>query len=184
MQQLKIDGKVTDLYAVSVPKEAYDYSLYFTNFTKKDIDNFWWISYRFLKTGIPFEDLANKGICTNIPSFEKIEILGEVTNGSVSFDVSSYIICLGEFDNNLWYMDYSKGEYDDSMGVDTKEKSFYSLLAANGIYFENPVIKPIQEYGHDIDKYYNEVKHWQYYESKLVDKIIIIKKVDPNHGND
>lgn len=176
MTQLKIDGKGTDLYAVKVPKDAYDYSLFYT---KKDTDNFWWISYRFLKTGIEFEDLANKAICTHIISTEKIEILGEITKDVVGFDLTKYIICLGEFDNDLWYMDYTKGEDDDSMAVDTKEKSFYSLLAANGVHFVNPIKKP-NNYNTlnpaPIPYFSETMEEWQSYESNLVEKVIILKQ--------
>jgi hypothetical protein len=115
-----------------------------------------------------------------IPSFDW-QILGEVTKDSISFDPDPILI----FYAFNGYKDYlAKSEFQHFSEQQSNE-SFYSLLAANGVYFVNPISYP--EIHHSFDGCENPtedmicptwISEWQSYENKLVEKVLIIKKTD------
>ena len=117
------------------------------------------------------------------------ELLGEVTADSISFDVEPYVESKNikeSFNDYLTkcFVDYTKvNKY-----FTDKDESFYSLLQSKEIYFVNPIEKPekyvpissnpTEELRIDAQECYKkDFLEWQEAESKLVDKVVIIKKV-------
>ena len=117
--------------------------------------------------------IAVDGIDKTVNISGKYKELGIVTKGKIGFDVEPYVE--GKIVPNLrcsLYKNYQLSvdnlDYFDKI---FKEESFYSLLAANGIYFENPLgEKPNYNqynYQDDEEKYFkNDISEWQSYEEK------------------
>lgn len=96
-----------------------------------------------------------------IPIEEKgvFELLGEVTADSISKELEGFL-----------KYEFSWCEYE-----------FRSLLQSKGIYFVNPIEKPkvtnLESSFFEMQVDFNQEKEWQEAESKLVEKVVIIKKV-------
>lgn len=120
----------------------------------------------------------------------KWEILGIVTKDKISFDVEPYVKKGGLGT----YKDYSYVDKElDEVGLfnaliqmrfKTPQESFYSLLAANGLYFINPLVEPQRspEYYSTLtwqqeDKADKDLREWQQAEDNLVKKLLILKKI-------
>lgn len=139
------------LYGVVVPKECDDYEI----LRSQDNFNLRQLHYQSdFWNGLPNYDRINLGE-------SDFELLGEVMADSISKELK----------------DFLKYEYSWC------EDEFRSLLQSNGIYFENPIEKPNvnDDYWRDAngftDEYMDEISRWQEAESKLVEKVVIIKKV-------
>lgn len=156
-----------DTYAILMPLDA-------ANFRIDNIDNT--LFYRCNFYGIP-----EIGRIKQLPH-GNWQILGEVTKDSISFNVEKYI---DNFivRNNKYYKNYLpfKGiDFKDAIdhSFKTANDSFYSLLAANGVYFENPkghkptILSRINKHLLEMD-----LESWQSYQDKLVGKVLIIQKV-------
>lgn len=109
------------------------------------------------------------------------QILGEVSKDSISFDVSNLVENDGS--NFLDYIPFRGHLWNY---FDNQNDSFYSLLAANGVYFVNPMAKPKEDdympnddfTKKQQDNYWQAYNHWQSFEDKLVEKVLIIQKVN------
>jgi len=100
------------------------------------------------------------------------EIIGEVTDTEISFDVE---LPNKNFVGRTVYKDFNNPE---SGFFETKEKSFRSLLRFNEIYFKNPMGKTPNILRDSENSWTSEqYKEWQSYESKLIKgKLIILKQ--------
>jgi hypothetical protein len=95
----------------------------------------------------------------------KFNVLGEVTKDKIGFDVKPY-----------------SDKYNTGFYREHKEKSFYYLLAANGLYFENPEgeLYPYRFAESDgtlqtLDWHRNK---WKEFEDKLIKgKLLILEKL-------
>lgn len=106
-------------------------------------------------------------ICYSINSLRQIDtiplppgnwqILGEVTSNSATFDIGPLI-------------------GGNTMSAKHNIESFYSLLAADGVYFENPASHPVDIEPQQRSHYDKIVERWQSFEGKLVEKVLIIQK--------
>jgi hypothetical protein len=153
--------KPTNLLAADFPANA-------LNFKTASIDTNW-IFYTL--EGLVKKTLLPKG---------NYKILGEVTKDKIGFDVEPYL------DSNIISM-YGVKDYKDYIDSGNRyqqsSKSFYSLLAANGIYFYNPMEKPdlSDANGRQYDKSINEDNEWAKYRSfednLIKGKLLIIEKI-------
>jgi len=118
----------TNLIAVEVPKDA----IRIKKFDLKEHDD--------EETGFSLEWLiqGNSFYDAKLIPFD-FEILGEVTDTEVSFDVEPYLKNDTVFINGMHrfrtYTDLPSGNTFD------KNESFRSLLQSNGLYFKNPMGK-------------------------------------------
>jgi len=98
----------------------------------------------------------------------KFKILGTVIKDKIEFDVEPYVDKL----NGGSYADYEHGGNALKIRNLNKEESFYSLLAANGLYFENPM-----------DAWYTyttkeDCDKWQSLEDNIITgKLLILEKL-------
>ena len=161
--------KDTNLIAVEVPTDASDYRI---------LNNIL-LNFESVDTNLIF--LHSK--CD--------KILGETTKDKIGFDCEFYVEKYAwedspDYGEKYAYRDYVDGEETDNywdmypFDVDEINKSFYSRLAANGIYFENPLGYPQFDIKNESD--FNEVADfhtkWQSYEDKIVKgKLLIIEKI-------
>lgn len=163
---MKKELKPTNLIAVEVPKSAMKYILASYN------NNGYYSNDLYYATT---ESLFNN-VC--FPASEsKIKILGEVTKDKIGFDVEPYVEKL----NGGSYADYEHGGNVLKIRSLNKEESFYSLLAANGLYFENPEGKsyPYRFAESDgtlqtLDWHRNKWKEFE--ESLIKGKLLILEK--------
>ena len=159
--QLKHNGEDTNLLAVVVPKDASDFNLL-------PLDN-------------EYTQLIYQTDSDNAPSplfdIRQYEILGLITKDSVGFDANKLGYCLS-----------IKGEFlPASLGHtrDIFEHRVRSLLAANGLVWENAIPMPKQKetligvWVWDMDRYFKELTAWQSAQSNLLGEqnILIIKKL-------
>ena len=163
------NGSPTGMYAIPVEKDAYD----FCNMGHNNI------VYKQSEYCAP----------TTKPIGWHFEILGSCTAEGADFDVEPYVEAIGYDDltqtPGAWiFRNYT----DDKKGVWNPKESFFSLLAFNEVYFENPLgEKPIRttpfmgagNYSenqiYEIADHLRELKAWQSAQSKVVDKVVIIK---------
>lgn len=165
--------KQTNLIAVEVPKSAMKYILASYN------NNGYYSNDLYYATT---ESLFNN-VC--FPASEsKIKILGEVTKDKIGFDFEPYVGKELKSVGYVW-MDYTLYDFEDTdkgnvvvyeekrpYKFDEAEDSFYSLLVANGLYFENPM-----------DAWYTytteeDCDKWQQIEDNLIKgKILILEKL-------
>jgi len=170
--------KLTEnIYAVVVPKDSIQYKV-----ETLDADE----DYEAM-TVLIFDNLDY----IQLP-LGKYELLGEVTADEITFDCEPYVEknhFVSMFDGKETH-NYKNYLYPNYMCLDAKE-SLYSLLQSKEIYFVNPIEKPNGEdyyydsqvsfdeveTNYDLESYKSDLAKWQEYESKVVEKVIIIKKV-------
>lgn len=148
----------TELYAIEVPKDAKLIKIVRSK-----------LKYFTHKTGHIKVELPNSDL----------EILGEVTAGEISFDVEIHLN-KDEETNSFPFFENREGK--NAICFD-KEKSFRSLLSANGLYFENKIRKPKAD-DYDYYEYYltnlfeQDFSRWAEFENNLIKgKLIILKKI-------
>jgi hypothetical protein len=112
----------------------------------------------------------------------KYKIVGEVTKDNIGFDVEPYV----DKYNNGAYRDYKDNypfypDFNTPNICLTNEESFYSLLAANGLYFENPLDWEKKAYlfkGSENSWGQNDLDRWQSFEDKLIKgKLLILERI-------
>lgn len=155
--------KPTNLIAVEVPKYASDFFLI-------KPANYFHINYELPEyhSGVAlfYNDFGGK---CNYPT--KIKILGEVTKDKIGFDVEPY----AEKEMNGFYKNYSWDGSGRYYGYLTPYDSFRSLLAINGLYFENPIKVSGKHIVGTITKL---AQDWQSFEDKLIKgKLLILEKI-------
>lgn len=156
-----VELKPTSLIATEVPIDADDFEFHYRNYEP-------YVTY---KTGMGTEDFDI--LRMSIPK-GRYEILGEVTKDKIGFDVEPYVNCISA-NLGLWE-NYNKVPNYLEYQTKSKEESFYSLLAANRLYFENPVdkISSKEFISLSIDEFNSE---WQSFEEKLIHgKLLILEK--------
>lgn len=161
-----------NLYAIKVPLDAKDYDLGVNS-----------IHFKVSPHSKGYNSMAElQGFLqTYIEVFKQDEdnlsnwqILGEVTKDSISFYVEPFVRIT---EDKFGWVDYKK----EWFYLETADKSFYSLLAANGVFFENPIESPVEkallkkyEY---VASYHEDLERWQSHQDKLVKKVLIIEKI-------
>ena len=141
-------------------------------------------NYRIVRKSLFFNETDEPAVPRTLELQNNCKILGEVTKDKIGFDVEPYVDSYEWEDSTtdglkLAYRDYKDGketdDYWDMYPFDEPRESFYSLLAANGLYFENPV----KVSGKHIVGTINKLTHdWQYFEEKLIrGKLLILEKL-------
>lgn len=106
-----------------------------------------------------------------LPPIISYKILGEVTKDKIGFDVEPY----AEKEMNGFYKNYSWDGSGRYYGYLTPYDSFRSLLAINGLYFENPIKVSGKHIVGTITKL---AQDWQSFEDKLIKgKLLILEKI-------
>jgi hypothetical protein len=163
--------KPTNLIAVEVAVNTSNYSI-----TK--VGNYFHITYD-VPSPVGFKGSGGFALFYNDFKGKKkypneLKLLGPVTKDKIGFDVEPYLERL----NDGSYADYEYGGNILKIRTLNRWESFYSLLAANGRYFENPMKEPKDE---DYPFYHNYLcakERWQSFEDKLVKgKLLIIEKI-------
>lgn len=141
-------------------------------------------NYRFgehLKSTLYWHD-RNSGRNIYFPE-GSYKILGEVTKDKIGFDVEPYVETFG-VTRFRWfgYKNYllTNSAYQD-FTCKTKEELFYSLLEANGLYFENPEGESYPDRFAESDGTLQTLdwhrNKWKEFEDKLIrGKLLILEK--------
>ena len=114
---------------------------------------------------------------TGLGRWRNFELLGEVTADSISFSVDPYLKSHNFYeDKSFFYNENNIPEFK------TANEALYSLLQSNGIYFVNPIKFPGCECKCDDShetflKCDERIRIWKSYESKLIKKGVILKKL-------
>lgn len=103
----------------------------------------------------------------------KFKILGTVIKDKIEFDVEPYVDKL----NGGSYADYEHGGNALKIRNLNKEESFYSLLAANGLYFENHIPDTKGLNPKMVKNFATMYQQWKSIEDKIVKRLLIIEKI-------
>lgn len=156
-----------NIFAVVVPKESYQ-------FEKENVtdENWHQLIYHIDNDD---EESGFYGECeaNQVDIGFDFEILGEVTADEISFDVTPYLKDSGKYYDGQLY--YCFGEESDKVARDWE--AFESLLQSKEIYFVNPMGDKSKWVAPDGVKWEDYEKQWQEAERKVVEKVVIIKKV-------
>lgn len=120
-----------------------------------------------------------------LPS-ESLEILGFCTPSEISFDVKEFVQKTGGITDRsrggAWYLDYAVKD-EKSFTFEFPEQSFRSLLAANGVLFENgkePLRTDFNMEDKTFDGEFNEFisqhKKWKEAQNSVIKKCVILLK--------
>lgn len=163
MKELKPSG----LFYVAVPMDAKDFAISDAS-SNREIR--WFIKSDYLG------ETPARFICKLPDEYWGI-IVGTVTAEHIDFDVEPYV---SKIKNpsllTLHYKNYKSGNGHDSyVGGLTPDASFRSLLTANDVHFVNPY--ELKGAGHyeNVEEYFSQQEKWLEAESKLVEKILILK---------
>jgi hypothetical protein len=180
----------TNLWAVKVPEDA-------RGFCKHENGGILYLYGR---------GLGN--MCSSINlKFDEHDILGTVTKDEIDFDATPFLqvhttsvapvfkdeyadksfsqiitaVFNGEETNptSYSYWDYTAGMIGNvqTSGISVIE-SFRSLLASNGLYFENPFPKPADDdYSFYTDRNISVKEEWEQAEKSLVKKLLILQEI-------
>jgi len=154
----------TNLYAVSVPKGAKD-------FTIQPFDT--WTELYWKE---PFYNFREVGRMRRIEGI--FTLVGLVTKDTIDFDAHLYV---STHFNGLFTNYEQEDENASDAFVETPEDSFRSLLSANECFFENPLGDEPKEYKglSEIEGRLNEldIRLWDKAQSKVHECWAIIEKV-------
>ena len=165
--------KPTNLIAVEVPIDSFGfYTTYEDKYTSL------WLSepkneYEspFGKVNEPYNYFPALFETSRSKGAPEIKILGEVTKDKIGFNVEPY----AEKEMNGFYKNYSWDGSGKYYGYLTPYDSFRSLLAINGLYFENPIKVSGKHIVGTISKL---AQDWQSFEDKLIKgKLLILEKI-------
>lgn len=165
----------TDLWAIEVPEDGYDFSVLFLD------------PYFRVRCELPSTELVDisGGFALFYKDFggkskypKDVSVIGTVTKDSIDFDAEPFLIKNGPLTKDRVYLfeDYT----ECSLGFENAQESFYSLLQANGFHFVNPCDKPETEYdseGHPHYPLQEYIDEWQKYENALVKKLLILQHI-------
>jgi hypothetical protein len=127
---------------------------------------------------IESDDFMNTNIFRSF-QINEFEILGTCTKDEISFNPSQFLeeteIDREDYDGifvaHQYFWDYEEKEFSL-----TETESFYSLLKANEVYFENPLGEELIFTTDSAITELNKVENWQTAQLKVNEKYLIIQQ--------